>query len=293
MIYAKYLTFRNEKYQREFKIEESFAKHILIKAIELNHKNWDFVCLVDGTEGSGKTVMVQTCALFCDKEFGIERIVFTPEQFMEAVKKAENYQAIIYDEAYGGLSSSRSLSQVNFAIKKMLSEIRRKNLFIFIVMPSFFAIDKNIVLHRARGLIHIYTNANWDRGFFSFYNKDTKNYIYINGKKDYNYMFNKYFPDIRGRFSNNWVVDEAEYNKKKESSTMGDAKDDLRVATMKIAKKIKRDIVLNIKQSAKLNLTNEEISEVLGITDRTIYNYTQPKPSEELNNAFEEVISDD
>lgn len=176
-------------------------------------QDWDMTFVVDGGEGSGKSVCAMQGALYCDPTFNIKRIAFTPQQFKSMILGAEKYQAIVYDEAYTGLSSRSAMSMINRTLISMLAEIRQKNLFIFVVMPCFFDLDKYVALWRSRALIHVYTGEGFQRGFFAFYNIDKKKELYCLGKKLYNYS--KPFPNFRGRFVNHYTVDPVEYKKMK------------------------------------------------------------------------------
>jgi hypothetical protein len=105
------------------------------------------------------------------------------------------------------------MSDINKTLVSMLAEIRQKNLFVFIVMPTFFDLDKYAAIWRSRGLIHVYTDKGYGRGYFSYYNKDRKKNLYIIGKKFYDYKRPR--PNFRGRFTNYYTVDEVEYRQKK------------------------------------------------------------------------------
>ncbi len=174
--------------------------------------DWDMIIVVDGPEGSGKSVLAQQCAWYCDPSLDLSRIVFTAEEFKEVIVKAGPGQAVIYDEAYGGLSSRQTMSRTNQAIVKMLAEIRQKNLFVFIVLPCFFDLDKYVALWRSRALIHVRTEG-WSRGYFDFYNQVGKKILYTLGKKLYNYNTAK--RNFFGEFRNNYVVEEKKYRDKK------------------------------------------------------------------------------
>lgn len=179
-------------------------------------KDWDFIFVVDGRERSGKSVLAQKCAKFCDPSLTLSRITFTPDQFKKAILEARPYQAVVYDEAYSGLNSRQAMSQLNRSINGMLTRIGRKNLYVFIVLPSFFDLDKYVALWRSAALLHVYTVENFKRGFFAFYNYDKKKDLYVNGKKFYSYKNPR--PDFIGRFTKGYVVDEQEYKDKKDKS---------------------------------------------------------------------------
>jgi hypothetical protein len=181
-------------------------------------KDWDMLFLIDGYEGSGKSTLAIKCAIYCDDGFDITRVTMTANEFRKAVIAAKPYQAVVYDEAYTGLSSRATMSMINRTLVNMLAEIRQKNLFVFIVMPSFFDVDKYVALWRSRALIHVYTDKNFERGYFSFYNEERKKDLYILGKKFYNYS--KPQPNFRGRFYEGYGLDEGEYRKKKHDSLL-------------------------------------------------------------------------
>lgn len=183
-------------------------------------KDWDFVFLCDGTEGGGKSVITQQGATYCDPTFNVDRIAFTPEEFKECIRKAEKYQAVIYDEAYTGLSSRGTMSDINKTLVSMLAEIRQKNLFVWIVMPTFFDLDRYAAIWRSRALIHVYTAEGFERGYFAFYNIDRKKELYVNGKKYYSYSNPR--PNFTGRFTNHYTVDEEEYRKRKLKALIND-----------------------------------------------------------------------
>lgn len=178
-------------------------------------KDWDMLFLVDGAEGGGKSVLAQQVAYYCDPTLTLDRIAFTPEEFKAAILKAQKYQAVIYDEAYTGLSSRAAMSLVNRSLVSMLAEIRQKNLFIVVVMPTFFDLDKYVALWRSRGLFHVYTGENFERGYFAFYNVDAKKDLFVYGKKTYSYAPSTQKPNFTGRFTSHYPIDEAAYKAKK------------------------------------------------------------------------------
>lgn len=176
-------------------------------------KDWDMVFLVDGYEGTGKSVLAQQLAYYVDETFNVERVTFTPEEFTRAIEDANKYEAVVYDEAYTGLASRSAMSNINRALVRMLAEIRQKNLFVFIVMPTFFDLDRYVALWRSRALLHIYTGDGFERGYFAFYNMDKKKQLYTVGKKFYSYGGVK--PNFTGRFTNHYTVNEDEYRRRK------------------------------------------------------------------------------
>lgn len=240
-------------------------------------KDWDMLFIYDGNEGSGKSVMAMQDAYYCDPTLTLDRVAFTPEEFKKAVLSADKYQAVIYDEAYTGLSSRATMSMINRTLVTMLAEIRQKNLFVFVVCPCFFDVDKYVALWRSRALIHVRTGEKFQRGFFSFYNVDRKKALFVNGKKYYSYSQPK--PNFVGTFPNFYPLDEEEYRKKKKTSlinkqtTIGDAEIDKRY------KKIIFNKLVDYPDDTILNKVVK--SHIIGITLQGYYKWYNKRGEEE------------
>jgi len=197
---------------------DGYMQQNLDTAKRVIQKDWDMIFVYDGNEGSGKSVKAMQDAFYCDPTFNIDRVVFTPSELKRAVIDAKPYQAVVFDEGYTGLSSRATMSFINRTLIGMLAEIRQRNLFVFVVMPCFFDLDKYVALWRSRALIHIYTAKNFERGYFCFFNVERKKDLYINGKKYYSYAKPK--ANFIGRFSNHYVIDEKTYRRKKRNSLL-------------------------------------------------------------------------
>lgn len=163
---------------------------------------------------SGKSVLAQQIAAYLDPSFNMDRMVLTANDFIKGVKESPKLSAVVYDEAYTGLSSRETMTLTNRTITKMLAEVRQKQLALIICAPSFFDMDKYVALWRSRCLIHVYTGTRLqDRGFFTFYGNTKKKELYLSGKKLYSYKEVK--ADFFGRFTNTYVLDEQAYRAKK------------------------------------------------------------------------------
>lgn len=192
---------------------DGYLKSNLDVIKKVTKKDWDFVFVIDGTEGSGKSTLAQQIAYFLDPTFNIDRITFRPDEFKKTVIKTKPHKAIIFDEAYSGLSSRQAMTLVNKTLVDMFAEIRQKNLFLIIVLPTFFDLDRHVALWRSRILIHVYARDGFNRGYFSFYNMEKKKKLYLLGKKLYNYKCVS--PNFIGRFPKPYMVDENKYKEKK------------------------------------------------------------------------------
>lgn len=237
-------------------------------------EDWDMCILCDGTEGGGKSVLMQQCAYYCDPTFDLSKICFTPDEFRNKVLNAKRYEAVIFDEAYAGLSSRSTMSATNKILVDMMTEIRQKNLFIFIVLPTFFDLDKYVALWRSRCLIHVY-HDNFKRGFFDFYSYGKKKDLYVLGKKYYNYRATA--PDFKGRFTDFYPVNKEEYKAKKLASLRAYAPTGKTLNKQEHERLVLKDLARHMFQQKEIPLNKLQISKLLGVDRTTIYKYTRPE----------------
>lgn len=178
-------------------------------------KDRDFVLVVDGEEGSGKSVLAMQVCKYLDPSFNIDRVVFNSDDFLKLIKdpKTKRGSCILLDEAFSAANSRASLTEVNRSMIGVATEMRQKNLFIVMCIPSFFDLDKYFALWRCRALFHVYFTPEEDRRYVIF-PKDHKKLLYLTGKKTYSYT-KPYSPFPPFSFPNYYVIDELEYREKK------------------------------------------------------------------------------
>lgn len=240
-------------------------------------EDFDFVEVVDGEEGSGKSVFAQQVAKLRDPDFNIKNICFTPQEFVEAVTNAKKNECIVFDEGFTGLSSRASLSEVNNLLVSLMMEMRQRNLFVIIVMPTVFMLDRYVVLHRAKGLFHVYMDEG-RRGFWKFYNRTALKYLYFTGKKYYEYSKAQY--TSFGRFKRQYTVNEIEYRRRK---TLAFSKK--RRKTRADAYKEQRDILLYAFMK-ETNKSQREMSRFLGKYDIALSHVTLNEIFHKINSQF-------
>lgn len=179
-------------------------------------KDKDKVIAIDGREGSGKSVLAQQLALHLDPTFNIDKIAFTGEQFMELIKSPDRKKGdcIILDEAFLSANSRSVLSNINKAMVGLATEMRQLNLFVIILLPTYFDLDRYFAIWRTDMLLHVFFDKQGDRGFYYAYNHEKKKQLYLKGKKFYNYNMVKTGLPIC-RFRKGYTVDEEEYRKRK------------------------------------------------------------------------------
>lgn len=230
-------------------------------------KDFDYLFLVDGMEGSGKSVFAMQIAKVLDPYFDLSNIVFTPDQFITAVTTAKKYSCIVFDEAFTGMSSRASLSEINQLMVSLMMEMRQRNLFVIIVLPTIFMLDKYVALHRAKCLFHVYLSKMGYRGFWLFYNKQALKLLWLKGRKYYDYHAQK--PKGHGVFSNKYTVSEENYRDKKGEAIK---KKDRKAKKHKY--KLQRDVGMCI-MNLELGITRKKIAEYydkygIEIADRTV-----------------------
>ncbi len=229
----------------------------------------DCILLVDGGEGSGKSVLAQQMAKFLDPTFCVEDITFSGGQFKKAVIEAKKYKCIVFDEALSALNKMKSISSLNVSVVDLLAEVRQKNLFIIIILPSFFDLTKNVACWRSRALFHVYMKGQtFKRGFFNAYSYDKKLNLFIGGKKFYNY--NCATPSFYGRFTNGYAVDELEYRKLKLTNLRAYAVDD-DVEDNKVEKKYRYKLFRIVDSILEKGMmTKTDIADLVEMTGRTL-----------------------
>jgi hypothetical protein len=202
----------NTKKEVSYFIEPWVKKKFDEKIIpDLHERDKDCVIAIDGTEGSGKSTLGLQFCKYIDPSFNLSQVVFTPDSFREAVYKAKKGQAIMFDEAFTGFSSRAGLSGVNKTLISLMMQVRQKNLFIVIVLPTFFLLDKYISLFRARVLVHVYQNKS-RRGFFRVYSSKKKRLLILDkASRTYSYAIRS---KKKGRFYGVFALGDKKEEKK-------------------------------------------------------------------------------
>jgi len=181
-------------------------------------KDFDWVTLIVGLERSGKSTIASQLAYVCaDGEFEQEDICLTFAEFQNRVRyhidKNNKGRSVIFDETMG-VADTRSFNNIySKQLRRLLAECGQANLFLFILLPSFFDLDRPIALHRANTLVRVEVNPqNWDRGRWYLYNRKKKNKMYLENKKTYQYRGK---PNMHGKYPNFYCMEEIAYRKRK------------------------------------------------------------------------------
>jgi len=234
----------------------------------LQKKDKDCVIVIDGMEGGGKSTFAFQIGKYVDPTLNLSRVVFDAEGFREAIFKAKKGQCVIFDEAFTGFSSRSSLSAINRALVSLMMQMRQKNLFVIIVLPTFFLLDKYVALFRTKALIHVYENKGV-RGYFRLYNRKKKKLLYLMGKQTYSYgnqASGKYVrTKFKGRFYGVFALGdekcEKEYRKKKAKALEATEKNPMTAGQVKYREQ--RDICIYLLRKIT-KMTYQELSNLFG-----------------------------
>lgn len=227
--------------------------HFLDKKVKpsLTENDKDYVTSIDGYEGSGKSTFAIQMARYVDPSLSLDRICMTADDFKQAIMNAKHGQAVIYDEAVTGLTSSDSISRIGKLLKSMMMQMRQKNLFVIIILPTIFELNKYAILARSRSFFHVYESKG-RRGFYLGFNRKDSRRLYFEGKKTYSYKVRSRF---MGRFMKKLPLDELGYRKKKEEALFKADED-------KKIKQSKRDLLLKVVLDKYKKLTGESVRDL-------------------------------
>ena len=205
-----------------------------------------------------------------DPTLNLKRVVFSPDEFREAVYKAKKGECIIYDEAFTGFSSRSSLGVINRVLVSLSMQMRQKNLFVIIVLPTIFLLDKYIALFRAKALIHVYESKG-RRGYFRIYNYKLKKLLILLGQKTFSYQNKLVRTNFRGRFYGKFALGEEkieeDYRKRKDKALRESEKSPMTSQQVKF--KEQRDLMLYLLRN-RTGMSYREISSVLDEYDMTL-----------------------
>lgn len=121
------------------------------KRLWKQNKNW--LSIITGQTGSGKSWSALSLAEKIDPSFDTSKVVLRPEKFMEKVAEREWGQGdvVVFDEAGAGMSAKAHMTKKNRIIDQVLQTFRRQNIAVIFTVPSKSNVDKSV-----RRLLHTY-----------------------------------------------------------------------------------------------------------------------------------------
>lgn len=195
------------------------------------HNDLDGLVLVTGREGRGKTTLAVQIGAYLDPRFTVDNIVFEPEPFFDLLKNAgpdDKGRCYILDEAYLSFSTSNRFENFQKKLLAILTMIRKKNLFLIVVSPSFFDLAKQIVCRRAECNIYVYgdlvdgTDEHGEKvkvlkkGKWRIYDRRRVTDLWISSYKTWD--MNAVKANLYGVFNRHFPVDREEYERRKDAA---------------------------------------------------------------------------
>jgi len=234
----------------------------------IHEKNISITMVVDGRSGMGKTTLSGQIGLYCDPNFSLEKVFFTPDEFLVGLSNAKQGDVIIFDEGMR-LSSRSSLNAINKMVVVAMSMVRSKNIIVIFNINSIFDLDRNLALHRCDLLLHVYSHSFVDRGrFMAFFKSEDQRErikeLCLLGKKFYSYSRPK--ANFFATFPKHFVYNEKKYEAKKQQGVNEFLKGDS--SRESLTKKSRDNLIFWVKQNT--DLTTFQIAEITGVTTRTI-----------------------
>jgi DNA-binding Xre family transcriptional regulator len=131
-----------------------FSDHIKYRL----EKNLNTVIAITGEPQIGKSSAAIVIARAVDPNFGLDQVVFTPEEFLKLVKTKPN-SAIVFDDAQVGWSYYNYRSKLSRSLNYAVQTCGVNHQLILLTMISIYMLDPN-----ARRMVQIMIEMK-DRGF--------------------------------------------------------------------------------------------------------------------------------
>lgn len=268
-------TFKGQKTDGRY-IDENLNSNIKLLAKHIK-RDMTYLGIISSSTlevGTGKSVFIQQFAEAflegvreyhgIDNRLSMKNIVFSPKDLIDRAFKLPKYSVILLDE----WEDSHYWSQLGMSLRQFFRKCRQLNLLILCVIPNLFQLGMNYSVSRSLFFIDILFQNEFERGFFKFYNFQSKRKLFLMGKKQQNYGCVK--PDFIGRFLDGYVVDEAEYRRAKRLDMEKYDEETKPITEKQIKIKLFNQLNLNL-----VKVTIKELSKAFGIGESTAYRWLQ------------------
>lgn len=254
-------------YETKLYIADTLAMNLERVKTSVLKQGWDYLCVVSGLPGVGKSTFAQALAKYLDPTFHVDRICFTGREFRDKTIEGEKGQAFVLDESFADMNTSLSKDPDFIATVNHLQLIRQKNLFLILVLPDFFSLSKNIAIFRASHLFVPYS-VDYSHGDLAVFDREGKRELYIKGKQFLNYQAQE--PNFRCDFNMKWFVDHKKYEEKK----LQHLKEQSKVKEKGVKAGFQRDIFAYM-LCEQLNMTHKALGDLVGVADSTVDNWVK------------------
>ncbi len=244
-------------------------------------KDWDYVSMVVGNPGVGKSTFAQSLAKYCCHWFNEKFIAFTADEFVRITNSCPKNSSIILDESFASLNNRVTMSSDFVKIINHLQLIRQKNLFIFLCLPNFFDLAKGVAIYRSHHLFVCYSQSFGKRGTFVAFARENKKRLYILGSKymDYNVVKGNF----HGKFFKHNIINQDEYDERKKQHLQ--EQDKVKEKKSKYLDQRNKLILLYLNEGKDI----DELADILKVSSRQIYRIKEKIVEETI---VEEKISE-
>lgn len=154
-------------------------------AQRMREKEWDYVTVIDGSEGKGKSSLAMLLATYTDEGFDGTRVAFELDELFPLMEKAPKLSSIVFDEAIQGAYRREAMTGDNRALNKAAMISRKRGLHLIMCIPNFWDLETYFQQRRAkvwfsvdrrgRAVVHFPSRNRYRRDVFW---KPTHNYEY-------------------------------------------------------------------------------------------------------------------
>jgi hypothetical protein len=249
-------------------------KEKLDNIIKIRKQGYDALFIIDGDRRTGKSTLAMTCGTYLDPNFSMKNIVSGMDNALKVIESLPNESFVLFDESSLVFSSKDHATKAQKQLLKIIDVIGQKRMAMCLCLPTFFDLSRPIAKTHSRFLIHVYTDKDLKRGRFAYYSTHKKDRLYENGKRRFNSYLNPR-ADWFGRFTDFQPPFNQEYLKLKKVSLHEALKgtNNEKEKENKIKDFIQESLKRN--QEHNLNLTEEQLGLLFGVSKRSISRYKQ------------------
>lgn len=133
---------------------QPFVRHIWNM---LHHYNYNWLQVITGNPGTGKSYTAMTLGEMLDPNFSIDKVAFSAKEFIDILNNIKrNGEVVVWDEVgiSASLSSRRWFTLSNILIDDVIQTFRYRKICVFLVVPDLSFIDV-----RARKLVRCFSEC--------------------------------------------------------------------------------------------------------------------------------------
>lgn len=204
-------TFKGQQTDGAF-INENLAVNLDIYAKKIVD-DMHFALIISGNDsvGNGKTTLSTHAGCYLtykiNKQHNINNtfthmnMVFKAKDLVKRSFELPKYSVIVLDE--GDDLTEHSMKHSAKELKRYFRKCRQLNQILILILPSFFELPRFYALARSHCLMNVKFMGEFNRGYFDFYGPKQKKYLYLKGKRDWNYDISP--SDFQGRFFSSYT----------------------------------------------------------------------------------------